>query len=64
MLYSRKTGGDCKTIKNACSWMETLPNEKSCYVECECMGGECNGMLLVENVPGQQEWSLCRVELG
>ena len=64
LVYPRPDGGSCEKVSKACSWMETLPNEKSCYVECECMNGACNGMLLVENVPGQQEWTLCGVELG
>ena len=56
--------GNCKKIKEACDWLETLPNEDYCYVKCTCFNGSCEALVKVENSHLLRNTSMCPIEAG
>ena len=50
--------------RDNCLWVDTLNNVYDCHVRCYCVGGRCQGRLLVTGIPNMCEWSLCDIKLN
>ena len=61
LIYSTSSG--CLKTQ-PCDWLETLPNEKRCYVRCRCEGTQCHGVVLVEPMINSEAWLLCYLGWG
>ena len=57
-------GGNCSKIKEACDWLETLPNEDFCYAKCACLNGSCKVLVKVDNAHVLGNTFLCGIEAG
>ncbi len=54
----------CKKTNAACNLLESLPNEQSCFVECDCQPGECSGVFMVRKIANFAQWTLQKPELA
>ena len=54
----------CRTVKEACDCLETLPNEDYCYVKCACSNGSCRAVTKVDNSNSLGNSYFCPVQIG
>ena len=59
-----KSRDDCDVWASGCDWLELMPNENNCYIECSCSNSTCQYNAIVTDKSYSNQWSFCSIDLG